>query len=330
MDISEEDIDSILKCAFHGSPHFRIKFLQKMGFQTERFVYVRTDLHVVGIHSRETDVMVVFEDLESSGKHFLFLIENKKSQPLSEKQPEGYRERGEYYVANGYKNNPTSGYKTVLVAPANYFDPQKNKFDKHFNYEDARDWIKESPDIECKEKNKKLKILDFAIENPGYIKQPNDERTEFHRKYWDLAKKIAPDLNMDEPGEQGKKQGDWIYIKTIKKKFIPHFNCEIYLFHKLCQYKDNGSIELQFWSIKNHPKGQARLRKLHKERGDGFKIMDCGEKSISIVSFVPLLDKHNNDFDGQKEKIIKGIKAARELHLWALENVAGYREAASP
>ncbi len=325
--VTEKVIDCILVRAFHGSPYFQTKFLREMGFQTERFVYVRADLSVFGCDGRESDLVVVFKDLESFGKHFLFLIENKKSQPLSEKQPDGYRDRGEDYVANGYKGNLVSGYKTVLVSPANYSDPQKHKFDKHFNYEDTREWIKESPDIESKEKNEMLKNLDFAIENPGYIKQRYAEKTLFHIRYWCLANQIAPNLNMDIPGEQGLgKKGDWIYINK-NPILLPHFYCRLWFFHKLHPNKKNkGFVDLQFQSIKNHPEGQARLQNLHKERGSGFKITDCGKKSISIRSCVPLLDKHSNDFDDQKEKIIKGIEAARELHLWALENVNGYRQ----
>jgi hypothetical protein len=143
---TEKDLDKEIEAAFKNSPEFANWFVSKTKFNSRNTVSrcSRSD-HPWGVISltvldqetgeshqitkgSETDILVILEDSE---KHTIALhIESKlRGGRFTSLQPELYRARAQQWMHNPKYHSYTE-YATVLVAPQEFFDHNKNECNK--------------------------------------------------------------------------------------------------------------------------------------------------------------------------------------------------------
>jgi hypothetical protein len=92
----------------------------------------------------ETDIFLVFEDIQAR-KRFALHIENKKDSEFLDGQPDGYRTRARLKMNDPRWLNYTD-FETVLIAPAAYRAIQRascDEFDRFISYESIAPFVPE-------------------------------------------------------------------------------------------------------------------------------------------------------------------------------------------
>jgi hypothetical protein len=294
--VSERDIDLLLLEEFVALKQFREWFVSKVGLPEavggELVEAKRSVTHSTG----ESDLEITLLGL--TGKRYRLLIENKMTAGFQPNQAERYRERGGSYI----KNSEIDQYKTVLIAPRIYFQDDLRGFDARIDYEALYEWFETNHSIGERVRYK-TSIIRSAIEKgiTGYQFIPNDPVTKFWSAYWTLLQKIAPELDMEEPGNKPA-GATFIYFRGID---LPS---GVTLCHKLT----HGHVDLQFADM------GEKLSELKARFSDilanGMRISKAAKSAVVRIDVSPV--SVAKEFEPQKEGVIEGIKAARELLGW--------------
>ena len=132
--VSERDTDLLFLEEFTSSPDFVDFFLNRIGLSGKGLSFLEASRSVTD-STGESDLEVTLKGIDD--KKFVLLLENKVNAGFQPKQAERYRARGTTYANHG----KISGFTTVLLAPARYFDGEKKGFDHRVDYEAVRDWF---------------------------------------------------------------------------------------------------------------------------------------------------------------------------------------------
>ena len=300
--VCERDIDLLLLEEFQSSPSFLLWFTESiLGKGTPALAFVsarRSVRYAFG----EIDLEIVLT--EPSGKEVRLLIENKVSANFQPNQAERYHESGSSHVSS----KKASVYHTVLIAPAEYFG--KNQSTKGFNqtctYEAIRQWFKDATELGVR-RNYKVALLSSAIDKGTLNYQPLEDApvTEFWQAYYEMAKELAPELEMVPP--VGKPSGaGFIYFRP-REILPPGFD--------ICHKFKKSHVDLHIKGYGNRLNDVTKSLSLH-FRG-GMKPYSAGV-SAAIRMEVPRLDP-GRPFSDQEAEARAGLEAAMELLNWFRE-----------
>lgn len=299
--VSERDIDLLLLEEFQSSPTFQEWFVrlvlgpdQPVGrcIAAERSV-----THSTG----ESDLEITFESAPGRTR---FLIENKVNAGLQPLQAERYRERGREYL----ERSLCTTVHTVLVAPDRYFGASTSHkgFDFRVSYEQILDWFRCADHLGDR-RHYKIALLTSAIEKGTLGYQPEEDRltTRFWRSYWQLARQVAPKLEMREPVSKPSGAG-FVHFRPSR---LPR---GVGICHKLVF----GNVDLQFARLGN------RVNELHSAlegRLDAGMTIANASRSGAVRLVVPKLNPCL-PFETQADDARAGIEAAGTLLGWALDH----------
>jgi len=296
--VSERDVDLLLLEEFVASADFLQWFADAIGFECPvSFVRgARSVTESIG----ESDVEISLAT--GNGERCQWLIENKIGAAFQPRQAERYRERGEAYV----KRQECETVRTILVAPAAYSGDGTSKgFDAFVSYEAIAEWFASRVDLGPRVEYKQT-ILRAAIEKAvhGYQAIADAPVTDFWRAYWQLAREVAPELEMDEP--IGKPAGaGFVYFRPSA------LGSGVAIVHKL----RHGFLDLQFSGM------GSQLSALHTRFGGSLlpeMRIARAEKSAVIRQIVPIF-RTNEPFESQRAAAIEVLHRARALFHWIQE-----------
>lgn len=183
----------------------------------------------------------------------MVLLENKIDANLQPRQPERYRERAIRYVREGQ----CTACVTVLVAPQAYCGekPQVLGFDHVIPYEDILEWFDRAEHL-GRRRQTKIALLRRALArgSAGWKLVPDETVTEFWRRYWALARTLAPEPGMPRP-EVKPAASNFIYFKpaglangvSLVHK-LPYGNVDIQLAGKAQVVGELSKHTARFWN----------------------------------------------------------------------------------
>ena len=239
----------------------------------------------------ESDLVMM---VESDGKTFALLIENKIDAPAMEKQGERYHKRGRAGIEEG----KWDWFTTCMVAPELYLDRSSDAkvYNVNISYESISLWLEKSCDNTARG-NWKSYLMKEAIEQNrrGYVSIPDDRATAFYQEYWKAATRYYPELQMKLLGVKSV-EFDWIH-------FYPDWlqrGCS--LVHKL----KRGYVDFQV-------AGAAEdLGQLREQVSDQNVIVVKIGKSAAIRIKVMGIDILQ-PYEHHAEQAVSGMRAATEL-----------------
>jgi len=294
--VSERDIDLLLLEEFIASQVFQMLFLNKCNIDAGSFRLIDAQRSVTD-STGESDLEIIYEN--DKGRKVAILIENKVNACFQKDQLLRYNLRGDNYL-NQKKVNV---FFTVLVAPQVYHHGELAGFDFRVNYEDILHYFVNHDGMGDRAKYKET-LLQSAISKgrSGYQQEPDPQVTQFWLDYWKIAQELAPEFNMERPGN---KPAGASFIYFYKNTVLPK---NISLVHKLT----DGYFDLQF-------KGMGdSLDKMHHKYAEsleeGMSIVKAS-KSASIRVSVPVLSLADT-VESQKEQIVAGILQGKKLLQW--------------
>ncbi len=230
----------------------------------------------------------------------MLLIENKIGAGFQPRQAERYRERGESYMETGRCHS----YRTILVAPSTYLgeSPDSRRgFDAVVTYEEIGEWI--DLDVGAGRTLYKRALLGAAIQKATLGYQPDEDApvTAFWRSYWELAKDIAPDLVMNEPGP---KPGgsSFVYFRSHQ---LP---AGVRIVHKMVY----GNLDLQFGGMAGR---LGELRANYQQHLIEGMTITTAAKSGVVRQKVPPVDP-SRAFELQEEEVRTCLSATAALLAW--------------
>jgi len=293
--VVERDIDLLLVEEFAASREFRKWFLQRIGIIEQSEIVAIA--HSTTTSTGETDIDLT---IESPRGIVRVLLENKIDADLQPRQAERYHERVVRYVKEGQ----CAACVTVLVAPQVYFgdETQSMGFDHVLPYEDILEWFEHANQL-GERRQPKLALLRRALDraSAGWKLVPDETVTEFWRRYWELARALAPELQMPKPG-----------VKPANSSFI-YFRPSglpsgVTLVHKL----PYGKVDIQLAGR------AAAIDEVRTKYGPilqpGMSVEAAG-KSVVIRLTVPPIDMHA-PFVESEGAVREGIWAAKLLNVW--------------
>lgn len=236
----------------------------------------------------ESDLVLLFE----SG--LAILIENKIGAITQPAQGSRYRERG----ARGIEKGLWKEFVTCMIAPELYLqkEPDAEAYECTLSYESVHNWFAEKAGA-CPRYSYRSYIIKEAIEQNrrGYTVNPDERVTDFWAKYWTLAAKRFPELEMKKPGIKPA-NSDW-------PEFHPNnLSKGLGIVHKL----ERGVVDLQIASA------VSRIEKI-KALVDDLKLkVEPVGKSVAIRINVEPIDRFSS-FEAQKDKAENGLIAAVKL-----------------
>ena len=297
--VCERDIDLLLFEEFMSSKKFQMLFLKLTDFKENDLEFVEAQRSVTD-STGESDLEITFQS--KNKQHYKLLIENKINASFQKDQKERYILRGKNYI----KLNKIINFKTVLVAPKNYYNNSSKGFDYRINYEDILKYFVNLHNIGTR-KDYKILLLKSAIEKgtKGYQMKGDEVVSKFWKDYWKLSLQIAEEFNMKEPFTKPS-SSTFIYFKDID--ILPN---NIDLVHKLT----HGYFDLQFKGMGN--KLQEMREKYSKYLTQEMKLVKA-HKSASIRIEVPKLSMADS-LENQKEKVSQAINKGKKLLKWFQE-----------
>jgi hypothetical protein len=299
--VRERDIDLLFLEEFVSSVDFARWFWRQAGGGESDVVEVVNPRRAVAHSLGESDLQVALLDAEGS-LHCL-LIENKVAANMQPAQAERYRQRGEKLLSSGEYADVT----TVLVAPEAYLGPEGelHGFDARVSYESIREWFDSQCDLGPRRTYKTL-LLTSAIEKSvlGYQLIEDQAVTDFWRSYWHTANRVAPLLQMREPGQKPASAG-FVHFRP------PGFPKDVGVVHKLMF----GFVDLQFAGMGERV--AELLGRYGGQLGEGMRIVRAS-KSGGVRLEVPKL-RTTEAFSGQEADVERGMLAAKRLVEWFLE-----------
>jgi hypothetical protein len=299
--VCERDLDLLLLEELYSSPAFRSFVSKAAGFPELAEESLTSVFRSVTHSSGESDLELYLE--LADGRRAVLLIENKIDASLQPAQAERYRQRADAYVAAGDVDTA----RTLLVAPERYFGPEQDKkgFDARLSYEEIDAWFDSQTQQDRRFAYKRF-LIRSAIEKGtlGYQSIADYQMTTFWRQYWECAMKVAPELNMKEPG--GRPAGSThIFFQPDQ------FPVDLWLVHKFRQgFVD---IELSHWG--------ERLAELREAIGDVIPPETTVvriSKSAAIRWPVPVLEPLRGE--EQKPMALEALSAACALLQWYREH----------
>lgn len=291
----ERDIDLLLMEEFASSPSFGAWFLARVGLKD------RSNLlevaRSVTTSNGESDLELTLESLDGIQK---VLIENKVDAQFQPKQAERYRERAEVYMSTGACKSAL----TVLVAPEAYVTNSEDfrGFDRHVSLEAIEGWFRESPDVNIRREHK-CTLLARTIERSGsgWTLIPDAPCTAFWLAYWELADRLAPELEMPRPK-----------VKPADSTFVyfrpPGLGKQVAIVHKLTY----GNVDLQFAGMGANT---AALKTQYSNALEPGMIIDRATKSGVVRIRVPPLNVAL-PLSESLPAAEQGIRAALQLLRW--------------
>lgn len=312
--VQERDIDFLLVEELACSAAFRELVLGAAlpGFEIGAFT--PAVLHSVsrgGEGSGETDIQVELTPTAGAIPGLcLVLIENKVDAVFQPAQAARYRSAAkEAETSGGY-----AAARTLLVAPAKYleFRPEAADFDGRVSYEVIETHFRERAarsegEIRGRYAHR-AKLVELAISKArrGYQTVPNDQVTDFWKRYYNLVRAEASSLRMNQPTVQGS-QSTWIRFSGTLDHHPPLPRA--FLIHKLLHKR----VQLEF------PGWAGRLSRLEEAIaatgfGESMSARTAG-KSAAITIEVPVVDVLA-PFDPQINAVREGLLAAVALQRW--------------
>ncbi len=297
--VSERDIDLLLLEEFIASTRFCEWFISKIAFSEAKGANIEDVKRSVTHSTGESDLEITLINPEKN--RYRLLIENKVNAGFQPEQAERYKQRGETYI----QHDDIQQYKTILVAPQAYFPNELKGFDARVNYEVLCEWF-EHHSLLGERTRYKLSLLQSAIEKgtTGYQMIADAPVTNFWTAYWTLLQEIAPELDMEEPGN-----------KPAGSTFIYFRGFDLPKGVSLCHKLTHGYIDVQFARM------GERVSELKTQYSpyltDKMKMTQAG-KSAVIRLHVPQLSIAET-FESQQENVIQGIEAAKQLLKWYQE-----------
>lgn len=291
----ERDLDLLLMEEFSATPAFLAWFLSLVELP------IALDLlevaHSVSTSNGESDLELTYTS--SAGRHKI-LVENKVDAQFQPKQAERYRERAETYLKAGACDVVT----TVLLAPAAYIDSSEVNcgFDRHFPLETLLSWFRESPDLDAR-RNFKCTLLSRTIERSaaGWTLVPHAACTAFWHDYWELADRLAPELEMPEPGEKPA-GSSFIYFRPAG------LSKDVAVVHKVAY----GNVDLQFAGLGDKI---AALKAKYRDVLQPEMTIDRANKSAVVRIKVPGVDL-GRPLSENRAAVEQGLTAATRLLRW--------------
>lgn len=303
--VSERDIDLLLLEEFATSDDFTKWFVGQIQVVQHGIAHIEKVQRSVTQSTGESDLEVTCAD--SEGQLRRLLIENKISASFQPQQAERYRERGATYVERG----ECVAFYTVLVAPAQYFGDDKSLkgFDGRLTYEAIRDWFLQNEAM-GERRYYKTALLTSAIEKALYGYQPIEDVpvSDFWQSYWEMARRIAPELQMERPQPKPSGAG-FIYFRP---RTLPP---GVEICHKLL----HGKIDLQFRSMGERLDDLESWFGKHLHRD--MEITRAGKSGV-IRLRVPVLNT-GIDFVSQSVRVQHGLFRAKRLYAWFLDHRTG-------
>ena len=228
--VSERDMDLLFLNVFGADKDILRLF-------TDKTDYPNTDYDVKEIYlsksdkDGESDITVV---IESDGKKYGLLIEDKIDAIAMPEQPERYIKRGNKAV----KNKEYETFYSFIVCPEKYYNNNEaaKKYQYAVMYEEIRDYLKKKSDpIHCIYYQQINQAIEKAKKPPKVVINENANR--FYRKYKDYQEEKYPELNLTTKREAN---GYWAHYTT-------RFG-SVYLLHKIGE----GNADLTFNKAAKH------------------------------------------------------------------------------
>ena len=293
--VCERDVDLLLLEELFASRPFFEWFLGRVGISpsAELIAVARS----VTTSNGESDLELTVRLDDAIHK---VLIENKIDSIFQPRQADRYCERAAGYLRDGV----CSAAVTVIVAPTDYFPDEEETFgfDLRLTLEDILSWFQNAAELGARGDYKRY-LLERAIARGGAGWQlvPNETVTEFWRRYWELAKSLAPDLQMPRPANKPTRSG-FILFKPVG---LP---AGVKLLHKV-RY---GNVDLQSARM------GERLADLENRYGHllapDMRIEQAGKSAVVRIS-VALIDM-GAPFDECEPAVREGLRASLELLRW--------------
>lgn len=300
--VCERDVDLLMLEEFVATRPFFEWFAEKIGvsLSSELLRVARSVTTSIG----ESDLELTVQDNQQTVR---VLIENKVDAIFQPRQAERYCERAAGYLRDG----ACSSTLTVLVAPGDYFPDEEDTcgFDRRVTYEDMLAWF-EDPSRDDPRIRYKRAILESAIARGGTGWQlvPNEEVTDFWKRYWQIANADAPELRMPRPD-----------IKPTKSGFIRFKPAGLRQGVKLLHKVRYGNVDLQFAGMGERV---GELEQRYRGRLEPGMFVEGAGKSAVVRVLVPRIDM-SAPFGDTEAAVRKGLESAlRLLELYRAEGAA--------
>ena len=299
-DVKEKEIDFLVAEEFASSPTFLSLILRafekykSINFEVTQINRSYTDGY------GESDLEIFLKD--EQGFILALLLENKVSAQFQSDQLLRYKQRGQSYLEKGKCDD----YKIILVAPKNYGYDQGSDIDLRIYYEDLIDWFTDNVNASKRYKFKEV-LLKRALEKAthGYQLIEDEQTTKFWKEYWQLARKIAPILNMPEPGK-----------RPAASSFIYFAPTDFPIGLSLVNKVRFGVIDLQIAGLAKHIGSFSA--EFEKHFDNEYKIVKAG-KSVSIRETAPILDLQKSVSE-QEEEVRLNLEKSLKIYKWYQNN----------
>ena len=294
----EREIDSIVVEELFSSSEFQSWLLKKIALEGSYKFHGAWKSYTVNSTNTEIDIFTEFDVAEHKTA---ILIENKIDSPERPRQPERYRETGEFLV----KNENFDQFVTCLLCPEKYLKEGHQKYDYKIFYEELLEWFEKQPD--SKRMQFKQLVIKYGIERvkTGYKSEPDDNTDRFFHYYEDLARDIQPELEYRKP-KLVAGGNSWVHFTP---SVLPS---KTQIIHK----RREGFVDLHIPGIDIHEFSKQYENKLEDNMTKHKK-----EKSIAIQIMVSRMPDVSNveEPERYKKEIIEGLQAADQLMKWYLK-----------
>lgn len=293
--VEERDMDTLFLEAIGSDKGFLKLFLDKIDLLKECKDIIVEDIQLSKSDSDgESDITVI---LQTSGKKYGLLIEDKINALAMNRQCERYFIRGE----KGIKNKDYEKFFVFILAPQKYYDndEEAKKYPYYISYESCKEYLETKSDVLSKIW---IQQIEQAIEKSKHsgTSNFNEERNSFFKKYYEYQEKEFPKLKCTSNPESAG-TGCWIYFYSEAKN-----SCII---HKTAA----GTVDLSFNKTEKKAVYFDILEeKVHQMGFENVKAVKTG-KSMTFQIKVPVID-----FDQPFEKynssdLDKCFKACEDL-----------------
>ena len=228
--VSERDMDMLFLNAFGTDKGFLKLFIGKADLPKGDYVVNEVFLSKAD-KDGESDITVI---IESAGKKYGLLIEDKIDAIAMPEQPERYIKRGK----RGIKNKDYDKFYSFIVCPEKYYNNnvEAKKYPYKVMYEEIRDYFsKKSDPVHTVYFQEISQAIDKAKRPPKVEINANANR--FFRKYKDYQEENYPELNLTTKRDAN---GYWAHYTT-------RFGL-VFLYHKI----SDGNVDLTFNRAAKH------------------------------------------------------------------------------
>ena len=222
--VSERDMDMLFLNAFGTDKGFLELFITEAKLPDGDYAVSEVYLSKAD-KDGESDITVI---IESSGKKYGFLIEDKIDAIAMPEQPERYIKRGERGITNG----DYDAFYSFIVCPEKYLknNDAAKKYPYKVKYEEIRDYFSKKSDSTHIVYFQEISQAIEKAKRPPKV-EINANANRFFRKYKDYQEENYPELNLTTKRDAN---GYWAHYTT-------RFGL-VFLYHKIC----DGKVDLTF------------------------------------------------------------------------------------